>query len=107
MNNRRETSEGGGDKLAIQFKQKCRRCNKNYVLAGRGQRFVVCYECQKKDLEGELTDPEMKKLFDIPDQLYIDNAFLRDIKVKYLRYNNLTDKQIAAFKKVVEEVKSK
>lgn len=93
--------------MAVQFKQKCRKCNKNYVLAGRGQRFVVCYDCQKADLKGEITDPEMKKLFDIPDELYMTNSFLRDIKVKYLRYKNLTDKQIAAFKKVLEEVSSK
>jgi len=43
----------------------------------------------------------MKKMFDIPEEFYVSNSFLRDIKVKYLRFGNLSDKQIEAFKKTV------
>jgi hypothetical protein len=90
--------------MPIRFKQKCFRCRKNYVVVTRRSRFVLCYDCQKKELEGEITDPKMKKLFDIPEDFYRENSFLRDIKVKYLRYGELTDKQVAAFKKVVKEM---
>lgn len=93
--------------MAIRYKQKCYACKKNYVTATHRQKYVLCYECQKKELEGELKDPKMKKLFDIPEQYYKDNAFLRDIKINYLRYGTLTKKQIEVFKKVVQKIKSK
>ncbi|MFC1691580.1 hypothetical protein ACFL0W_05365 [Nanoarchaeota archaeon] len=92
--------------MAVQYKQKCYRCKKNYVTVTRRNNYVMCYDCQKKELEGEVTDPEMKKLFDIPKEYYIENAFLRSIKINYLKYGSLSEKQIAAFKKTVEERKS-
>ena len=89
------------------FKQKCMICKKNWVLATGRTRFVVCYDCQKKDMDKEIKDPELKKMFDIPEEFYKDNAFLRDIKVKVTKWGNeLTEKQIAAFKKVVKEMNS-
>ena len=91
--------------MAVQFKQKCGRCRKNYVIVSKTQRYVTCFDCQKSELEGDITDPEMKKMFDIPKEFYKENSFLRDIKVKYLRYGNLSEKQIAAFKKVAEDMK--
>jgi len=91
--------------MAVKFKKKCWRCKKNYVLATKRQKYVTCYECQKKDMQGEIKDPKMKKLFDIPEEFYKKNSFLRDIKIKYLKFGNLTEKQIAAFKKVSEKLK--
>lgn len=58
-------------------------------------------------MEGDITDPKMKKLFDIPEKYYKDSMFLRNIKINYLKYGNLTDKQIEAFKKVVGKIKEK
>lgn len=52
-----------------------------------------------------IDDPAMKKLFDIPREFYLENTFLRNIKQSYLRFGSLTEKQIEAFKKTVEEMK--
>lgn len=93
--------------MAIQYKQKCIRCKKNYVLVSRGQRYALCYDCQKSELEGEIKDPKMKKMFDIPEEFYKENGFLRSIKVNYLRFGELTEKQIEAFKKVVKQMKER
>ena len=56
-------------------------------------------------MKGEIKDPKMKKMFDIPEEFYKDNAFLRDIKIKYLKWGELTENQINAFKKVVKDLK--
>ncbi|RLE46410.1 hypothetical protein DRJ25_04215 [Candidatus Woesearchaeota archaeon] len=94
--------------MAVEYQQKCMKCKKNYVtVSGRKNRFVVCYECQKKELEGKISDPKMKKLFDIPEEFYRKNAFLRDIKISYLRYGQLSERQIEAFKKTVKDLKDK
>jgi hypothetical protein len=89
----------------ISFKQICSRCKKNYVLATSRDRYPVCFQCQKGDLIGEITDPAMKKLFDIPEKNYEDNMFLRNIKINYLRYGRLSEAQISAFNKTVEKMK--
>ena len=91
--------------MPIRFKQQCGRCRKNYVKVSRKQYFVLCYDCQKGELAGEVKDPEMKKMFAIPEEFYKDNAFLRDIKVKYLRYGSLSEKQVDAFKKGVASMR--
>ena len=49
----------------------------------------------------------MKKMFDIPIELYQKNSFLRNIKSNYIKYGSLTEKQIEAFKKVVADLKAK
>jgi PHP family Zn ribbon phosphoesterase len=90
--------------MAIQYKQKCKRCNKNYVLSGLRSRYIVCDECQKREYSQEVTDPEMKELFDIPEEHYQKNYFLRDIKAKYLKYGSLSEKQIEAFKRAVKDL---
>ena len=87
------------------YKQKCYRCRKNYVLVSSGQRFAVCYDCQKADLAKDIKDPKMKKFFDIPEEFYKENSFLRDIKSNYLRFGKLTERQIEAFKKTVKNMK--
>jgi len=76
-------------------------------MVSRGAQFVTCYPCQKAEMSGEIKDFAMKKMFDIPEELYMKNAFLRDIKIKYLRFGSLSDKQIEAFKKVSKELKEK
>ena len=91
--------------MAVKYKQKCSRCRKNYVIATWRSGNIVCYECQKNELAGEINDPEMKKLLDIPEKYYKDNSFLRNIKISYLRYGKLSEKQIEAFKKTVSKMK--
>jgi late competence protein required for DNA uptake (superfamily II DNA/RNA helicase) len=89
------------------FKQKCPRCKNNWVIVSyRNSRYTVCYDCEKSELEGEINDPEMKSLFDIPIDFYKNNAFLRDIKKNYLKWGKLSEKQIEAFKKSVEKMSS-
>jgi len=56
-------------------------------------------------MTGEITDPAMKKFFDIPEEHYRMNSFLRSIKINYMRYGSLTDNQKDAFKKTVEKLK--
>lgn len=85
----------------VTFKKKCFRCNKNYVLATNKSRYVICYECQEKQVVEEVKDPEMKKMFDIPLAFYKESSFLRDIKIKYLQFGSLSEKQIEAFKNTV------
>ncbi|MBS3138579.1 hypothetical protein J4207_02635 [Candidatus Woesearchaeota archaeon] len=91
--------------MAVRYKQKCSRCRKNYVSVTWKTKFPVCYECEKTGLQGEIKDPQMKKMFDIPLEFYQESMFLRDIKINYLRYGKLSDKQIEAFKKVVKKMK--
>lgn len=91
----------------ITYQQRCGRCKKNFVMVSRGAQFVTCYQCQKAEMSGEIKDAKMKKMFDIPEELYMKNAFLRDIKIKYLRFGTLSDKQIEIFKKVAKELTEK
>ena len=58
-------------------------------------------------MEGEIKDSEMKKMFDIPIEFYRENMFLRDIKINYLRFGKLSERQVEAFKKVVKQMKKK
>ena len=87
------------------FKQLCGLCKKNFVVITWKERFPVCYDCNKSQLQGAVKDPKMKKLFNIPEEYYKENIFLRSIKINYLRFGNLTEKQIEAFKKTVEKFK--
>ncbi len=86
------------------YKQRCGKCKKNWVLMSWRGGFPICYECQKDDLIGEITDPEMKKLFDVPEELYRQSSFLCNIKKRYLQAGHLSEKQIAAFKQVAEKI---
>ena len=90
---------------AVRYKQLCVRCKKNYVLVTYRQKFPLCYDCQKNELKGEIKNKKFKKMFDIPEEFYKENLFLRSIKINYLRYGKLTEKQIAAFKKTVKNMK--
>jgi len=85
----------------VTYKQKCMRCKTNYVMSTWRDKYPVCFDCQKNELAQEIADPEMKKFFDIPFSFYEKSNFLRDIKIKYLRFGSLTEKQIEAFKNTV------
>jgi hypothetical protein len=92
----------------VQFKQKCYRCKTNYVVtSSRGDRFPVCYECEKNSMQGEIKDPQIKKLLDIPEHYYKESSFLRSIKINALRYGSLSEKQVEVFKSVVDKLKNK
>ncbi|NQV08226.1 hypothetical protein HQ529_00050 [Candidatus Woesearchaeota archaeon] len=91
--------------MALKYKQKCIRCKKNYVLATSRQNYVICYECQENELKGNIKDEKMKKFFNIPHKYYKENAFLRNIKINYLKYHSLSEKQIEAFKKTVKQMR--
>ena len=93
--------------MSISYQQKCAKCKKNFVTVTWRQRYPICYECQKSELQGKIKDPKMKALFDIPEEFYKVNLFLRNIKSNYLRFENLTDKQIDAFKKTVQKLREK
>lgn len=85
---------------------KCSRCRKNYVLTTQRREILVCYECQKPYLDQPIEDPRMKKLFDIPEELYKENNFLRHIKANYQRFKTLSEKQRQAFEQTVQELLS-
>ena len=70
------------------------------------RQFPICVECDMKQINEPITDPEYKKLFDLPLEIYEKSSFLRSIKKSYLRYKTLTDKQLEIFKKVAQEMKS-
>ena len=90
----------------VKFKAKCATCRKNYVVVSSQNQYPVCFECQEKELQGEIDDPKMKQLFDIPLEYYKENSFLRSIKVNYLKFGSLSEKQIEAFKRIVQDKKS-
>jgi hypothetical protein len=89
------------------YKQRCMRCKKNMVVVTSRNKFPVCYDCEKSEMQGEITDPAMKTMFDIPEEYYMNNIFLRDIKKNYIKFKSLSEKQIEAFKKTVEDIKNK
>lgn len=91
----------------VRYKQQCMRCKKNRVLVTARTQFPLCYDCQKNDLHKEVKDPKMKKMFDIPEEFYKESFFLRSIKLNYIKFKKLSDKQIEWFKKVVDEMKNK
>lgn len=75
-------------------------------MVSRNDRYALCYDCQKKYLEGEIKSKKMKELFDIPEEFYKESLFLRNIKTYYLRFGKLSEKQISAFKKTVKKMKN-
>ncbi len=93
--------------MAVRFKRLCIRCKERFVPAIPGQKYSFCYECQKKELDKPIKDPKMKKLFKIPEKFYKKSPFLRNIKINYLTYGGLTEKQIEAFKKTVKKTRKK
>jgi len=76
------------------------------MSGGWKDRWIVCYECQKVELSKPIKDEKFKNLFDIPEQYYMDNTFLRSIKLNYIKYEELSPKQIEVFKKVIKDIKA-
>lgn len=91
--------------MVIKYNHLCKKCRKNYVLITSRNKFPICYECQKSEMKGKITKPKFKKLFDIPEKFYKESQFLRNIKIYYLKYKELSNKQIEAFKKTVDKMK--
>jgi hypothetical protein len=87
------------------FKQRCALCKKNWAEMYSNRQFPICPQCQIKQINQPIDDPEYKKFFDLPLELYERSSFLRSIKQSYLRFGSLTDKQKEAFVKVAEELK--
>ena len=77
------------------------------VLIVSSKQRPVCSSCIPEEKDRPIKDPKIKKLFNIPKEFYDKYAFLKNIKANYMRYGNLTVKQIEVFKKVVEEAKIK
>ena len=91
----------------VRFKQRCMKCKKNMVIVTSSVKFPLCYDCQKTELNKEIKDPKMKKFFNISEELYKENSFLRSIKINYIKFGKLSEKQIQWFKKIVKEGKIK
>lgn len=89
------------------YKQKCIRCKKNYVIISWKQKYPICYECQKEELHKKIKNKKMQKFFDIPEEFYKQSSFLRSVKLYYLRFNTLSEKQIEVFKETVKKLKKK
>ena len=88
------------------YKQRCVICKKNMVLMMSARQFPICMTCEMKNFDQPIKDPKYKALLDIDKKWYEENQFLRSVKSHYIRKGMLTDRQIEAFKKVVEEYKT-
>lgn len=93
-------------KMVVQYNQQCMRCRKNYVLVSGRNNYPLCYECQKTELNQPIKDKKMKEFFNIPEEFYKESQFLRNIKIYYIKFKELSEKQKEFFKKVVEEMKN-
>ena len=89
------------------YKQKCIVCRKNHALVTWKDRTPVCVPCKMKQIDKPIEDPAFKKLFDIDKTLYERSSFLRNIKLSYIRFGKLSDKQIETFREVAETVKNR
>lgn len=87
------------------YKQRCALCKKNMVLMYSARQFPICTDCHMK----RIAEPIKGKKYDflnIPDELYRESSFLRNIKESFLRFGSLSEKQIEVFKKVVGDLKN-
>jgi len=71
------------------------------------KQFPICYDCQKEELKGEIKSSKIKKLFDVPEEFYKESPFLVSVKLFYLRFGRISEKQVEYFKKEVEELKER
>lgn len=86
------------------YKQLCVMCKKNHVLIASRNQFPICTSCSMKQINQPIEDEKFRKLFDIDQKLYEQSSFLRSIKSNYLRFKELSEKQIEVFRKVAEEL---
>ena len=89
----------------VRYQQKCGICKKNMVQMFSTRQFPICTSCQMKQLDQPIDDPVFKKMFGIPKEYYEQSYFLRNIKENYIRFGSLSEKQIEAFKKAVDDLK--
>jgi hypothetical protein len=87
------------------FKQRCALCKENMVIMYSHRQFPKCVDCHMKEINKPVTDKKYKKLLDIPEELYRKSSFLRNIKSAFLRFDNLTENQVTAFKKTIKDLK--
>ncbi len=90
--------------FAPKFKQKCKICHKEWVVI-RGREFPICVKCHMRQMTFEKITQLKYKFLNISKKLYEKSRFLRSIRQSYLRYEELTEKQIKAFKKAVKELR--
>ncbi len=88
------------------YKQRCALCKKNMVLMYSARQFPICVDCHLKRISDQVTDKKYNFL-NIPDELYRESSFLRNIKESYLRFGSLSEKQVEVFKKVAGDLKNK
>jgi len=88
------------------FKQRCAICKDNMVVIFSYKQFPICVDCHMRQIDKPIKDPKIKKLFDIPEEFYKKSVFLRNIKGAYIRFENLSEKQVEAFKKTVKDLKN-
>jgi len=88
------------------YKKLCTRCKKNYMHVSWKNNYPVCYDCQKVELDQEVKDPKLKRMFKIPEEFYKQNAFLRSIKINYHRFGELSGRQVDTFKEAVKKMKA-
>jgi len=91
--------------MKVLYKQRCARCKKNMVKISSRKQFPLCYDCQKHELKGEIKNAKLRKMFDIPEEFYKESPFLRSVKIYYLKFGKISEKQIEFFKKTVREMK--
>lgn len=92
--------------MPVRFQQRCAKCKKNMVQMYSAKQFPICAPCQLAEINQPISEPAMKKFFDIPHELYEQSSFLRSIKSNYLKFGNLSPKQKEMFIKVVAELKN-
>jgi hypothetical protein len=87
-----------------EYKQKCMVCKNVMVLMRSRKQKPICAGCRMGDAKDKpITDPAMQELFGIDERLYERNAFLADIKAKYVRFGSLSERQIEVFRRVAKE----
>lgn len=89
----------------LKFKKKCNVCKENWVLV-RHREYTICTPCHMKQIFSEEITDKKYKFLNISKELYEQSRFLRNIRQSYIRYKELTEKQIDAFKKTVKDVKA-
>jgi len=87
------------------FKKKCRICNDKWVL-DQPKQFTICTECHMKQIFSEEVTDKKYAFLNISHDLYQKSRFLRNIRQSYVRFHELSEKQVSAFKETVKSLKS-
>lgn len=87
------------------YKQRCALCKKNMVLMYSARQFPICVDCHMKRISEPIKNKKYAFL-NIPDAMYRESSFLRNIKENFQRFDSLSEKQIEVFKRVVKDMKN-